>query len=135
MTGHYLLFNGNCKDALAVYEKAFGVKVAEMRTYGDMPPSPAFPVAESQKNLVLHAKFFLGGAEIMCADASERAGNGENMYVSITEKDAVAVQKAWDCLKDGAKIYMELQPSFFAEKHGSLRDKFGINWMFTALKA
>jgi PhnB protein len=56
------------------------------------------------------------------------------MYVSITIKDAAFVQKAWDILKQNGEIYMELAPSFFAALHGSLRDKFGINWMFTALK-
>jgi PhnB protein len=104
MIGHYLMFNGNCKEALAVYEKAFGVTASEVKTYGDMPPNPAFPVSESKKNLVLHARFSLEGADVMCADASEGAGSGENMYVSITTKDAGCVQKAWDCLKDGAKI-------------------------------
>jgi PhnB protein len=68
----------------------------------------------------------------MCADASERSSNGSNMYVTVTTPDTAMVQKAWDILKDGGEIYMGLAPSFFARLHGSLRDQFGINWMFTA---
>lgn len=45
-----------------------------------------------------------------------------------------AVRKAWDVLKEGGEVYMELAPSFFAKAHGSLRDKYGINRMFTAMK-
>ena len=56
------------------------------------------------------------------------------MYVTVTTSDASLVQKAWDTLKNGGQIYMELAPSFFAKLHGSLRDRFGINWMFTAEK-
>lgn len=56
------------------------------------------------------------------------------MYVSITTKDAGFIQRAWDVLKQDGKVYMELAPSFFADLHGSLQDKFGINWMLTALK-
>ena len=134
MIGHYLMFNRNCAEALEVYAKAFTARITEMQKYGDMPPDPAFPVAENDKGLVLHARLLLDNAEIMAADSSERSESGSNMYVSVTLKDAALVQKAWDALKPGGEIYMDLAPSFFAALHGSLRDRFGINWMFTALK-
>jgi PhnB protein len=70
----------------------------------------------------------------MCADGSAQNSSGGNMFVSITTNDAALVQKAWDVLKQGATMYMELAPSFFANLHGSLQDRFGINWMFTASK-
>ncbi len=133
MIGHYLMFNRNCAEALELYERAFGAKVLEKQTYGDMPPNPAFPIADEDKGLVLHARLELDGAQLMCAD-SQRVEPGDNMYVSITTQDADRVLKAWDALKEGAEVYMELQPSFFASHHGSLRDKYGINWMFTATK-
>ena len=134
MIGHYLMFNRNCAEALDVYAKAFDAKITEMQKYGDMPPNPAFPVAESDKDLVLHARLSMNGAELMCADSSEHSKNGTNMYVTVTTSDAALVKKAWDLLKDSGEIYMELAPSFFANLHGSLRDRFGINWMFTASK-
>ncbi len=134
MLGHYLMFNRNCAQALSFYEKAFDATVTEMQTYGQMPPNPAFPIAEEDRDLVLHAKLVLDGMELMCADSAGRSTAGDNMYVSLTTKDSAAVQKAWDMLKEGGELYMELQPSFFAALHGSLRDRFGINWMFTALK-
>ncbi len=134
MLGHYLMFNGCCADALQTYEKAFDAKITEMQTYGDMPPNPAFPIAEADQKLVLHARLQLDGTELMCADSKDRSTAGDNMYVSITTPDAAAVQKAWDTLAEGGQVYMELAPSFFASLHGSLRDRYGINWMFTALK-
>ncbi|WP_027629579.1 VOC family protein [Ruminiclostridium cellobioparum] len=134
MLGHYLMFNRNCAEALLVYEKAFDAKITEMQKYGDMPPNPNFPVPEENKELVLHSRIQLDGGEIMCADASERGEAGNNMYVSITTKDAALIQRAWNILKQDGEIYMELTESFFAVLHGSLRDRFGINWMFTAIK-
>lgn len=134
MLGHYLMFNRNCTEALLVYEKAFDAKITEMQKYGDMPPNPNFPIPEENKGLVLHSRIQLDGGEIMCADASERGEVGNNMYVSITTKDAALIQRAWNVLKQDGEIYMELTESFFAVLHGSLRDRFGINWMFTAIK-
>lgn len=134
MLGHYLLFNRDCGEAIQAYEKALDAKVMEIRKYGDMPPNPNFPIPDGDRGLVLHARLDVCGTELMCADSSGKSLSGTNMYVSITTEDAGLVQKAWDVLKQDGKIYMELAPSFFAALHGSLQDKFGINWMFTALK-
>lgn len=134
MLGYYLMFNRNCREAIAAYEKAFGAQILEIQKYGDMPPDPRFPIPESNKELVLHARLQIGNMEIMCADSSGEISHGNNMYVSVTVKDKAFVEKAWDDLKRDGQIYMELTPSFFATLHGSLQDRFGINWMFTALK-
>jgi len=134
MLGHYLMFDRNCAQALEAYAEAFGVVVTDKQTYGDMPASPDFPVAEEDMGLVLHSRFVIDGVEVMCADSAERNKAGSNMYVSLTTKDAALVHRAWDVLKQDAEIYMELTPTFFAAGHGALRDRFGINWMFTALK-
>lgn len=134
MLGHYLMFNRNCEDALKTYEKAFGTTIREMQKYSDMPFNPTFPIADQDKNLVLNARISIEEAELMCADNSEVSTSGDNMYVSIMTKNEAAVKKAWDILSQGGEVYMELTPSFFAKLHGSLKDRFGINWMFTALK-
>ena len=133
MIGHYLMFNNNCGEALEVYEKAFGAKVLHKQTYGDMPESPDFPVAEEEKGFVLNAQFEIAGAMLMASDVGQRAAHsGSNMYVTVTTEDKDLVMKAWEALKEGGEVINELQPTFFAELHGSLRDKFGIGWMFTA---
>jgi PhnB protein len=134
MVGMYLMFNGKCKEALTLYEKAFSIKVKEIQRYGDMPPNPNFPVSDNEKDRILHSKFILDETEIMCSDSSGENESGSNMYVSITTKDEKLVNQAWDILKDAGKVYMELQPSFFALFHGSLQDQFGVNWMFTVAK-
>lgn len=134
MLGHYLMFNRNCKKAIETYEKAFGAKIIEMQKYGDMPPNPNFPISEEDKELVLHAKLVIDGMEIMCADGSSTIEGSNNMYISITTKDSGLIERAWDVLTQDGKIYMELQSSFFAILHGSLQDKYNINWMFTVLK-
>ena len=108
MIGHYLMFNRDCSEALEVYSKAFGAEIVEKQTYGDMPPNPDFPIAEEDKNLVLHARIIIDGAEIMCADSASRYESGSNMYISVMAADMDAVKKAWDILKAGGQTYMEL---------------------------
>ena len=131
MLGHYLMFNRNCEEALIAYAKAFNTKVIMMQKYKDMPPNPSFPVAESDLNLVLHSRLVIDGTEIMCADSGHAPTSGTNMHITLTSSNAEMVKQAWAKLKDGGKIYLELNPTFFAKLHGHLQDKFGVNWMFT----
>ncbi len=134
MFSYYLMFNRNCEEALNVYSKAFDAKILEIQKYGEMPPNPNFPVAEADKNLVLHARIQIGGMEFMGADSTQRNTVGDNMYINVATPDESMVQKAWDTLKEDGEIYMDLAPSFFAKWHGSLRDKFGVSWMFTVFQ-
>ncbi|QHI71693.1 VOC family protein [Aminipila terrae] len=131
MLGHYLMFNRNCQEALKAYEKAFNTKVIMMEKYKDMPPNPDFPIAEKDLNLVLHSRIIIDGTEIMCADGGQTHTWGNNMYITLTSSNEEMVKYAWDILQDGGKIYLELNPTFFAKLHGHLQDKFGVNWMFT----
>jgi PhnB protein len=131
MLGHYLMFNRNCEEALKAYEKAFDTKAAHIQKYGDMPPNPAFPIEENDLNLILHSRLVIEGVEVMCADSRQTPEAGSNMYISLTTSNDELVKRAWDTLKDGGKVSMELTPSFFARLHGNLQDKFGVNWMFT----
>ena len=126
MFQHYLMFSGDCEEALKTYEKAFGGKVTFLCRYGD---TPGAEIPEEQKNLVMHANFYVGDACIMCADYPYKTTPGDNTFVMPPFKTIKEVKKAWDVLKEGATIIEDLSPSFFAEIYGTLRDKYGINWM------
>ena len=126
MFQHYLMFSGDCEEALKTYEKAFGGKVAELCRYGDME---GYAQDEKQKNLVMHSNFYLGESSIMCADYPYKTTPGDNAFVMPPFKTVEDVKKAWDILKEGATVTEELAPCFFAEIYGTLCDKYGINWM------
>ncbi len=134
MLGHYLMFDGDCSEALDLYVQAFDATLEEKMTYGDMPPNPDFPIRDEDRGLVLNSRLGIDGQEIMCADSSRGAAPGENMYVSFTTTDKERALKAWGMLAQGGAVYMDLAPSFFAELHGSLRDRYGVNWMFTVMR-
>jgi len=118
------MFSGDCEEALKTYEKAFGGKITEICRYSDMPDTP-----DEQKNLVMHSTFVLGDGNIMCADYPYKTTPGDNAFVMPPLKTVKDVKKAWGVLKEGAKITEDLAPCFFAEIYGTLRDKYGINWM------
>jgi len=120
------MFSGDCEEALKTYEKAFGGKTTFLCRYGDTPDAK---IPEEQKNLVMHANFYVGDACIMCADYPYKTTPGDNVFVMPPFKTVDEVKKAWEVLKEDAKITEDLAPCFFAEIYGTLRDKYGINWM------
>lgn len=128
----YIMFNRECEKAFQLYQKAFDGELISIQKYGDMPPNPSFPVAESDKNLVLHAELKLtDSGTIMGSDGSRNHQDGGKVSISVELDSAKRAQNAWNLLKEDGTIHMNLQPTFFATLHGSVKDKYGVTWMFT----
>lgn len=128
----YVLFNRECAEAFNMYQKAFSGELIAIQKYGDMPPSPEFPVAENDKDLVLHAELKLTeSGYIMGSDMKREVNNAEKVSISVQLDDEERAISAWNVLKDGGSVFMDLAPTFFAKLHGSVRDKYGVTWMFT----
>ena len=128
----YLMFNSECKDAFNMYLKAFDGEMIAFQTYGDMPPNPEFPVSDSDKDLVLHAELKLTDTgSILGADGKRDFQDADKVSISVQLDSVERAKKAWNVLKEGGTTRMDLQPTFFAKLHGSVKDKFGITWMFT----
>ena len=132
MINPYIMFNRNCAEAFKFYQEAFDGELLAIQKYGDMPPSPDFPVAEGDKELVLHSALKLTeSGTIMGSDSNRELHDSEKVFISIEISTEEAAIKAWNLLKDDGSIFMDLAPTFFAKLHGSLMDKYGVSWMFT----
>ena len=125
----YVAFNGNCEEAVLFYEKAFNVK-AEIMRYKDAPQEGGYQAPESEKNFIMHAQFEINGAAIMFCDmpGESPAKIGSNIGVMVEFDSEDQARAAFDVLKEGGKIDMEMQETFWSKCFGSLNDKFGIEW-------
>jgi PhnB protein len=128
----YLMFNRECDEAFKLYQKAFNGEMVAIQKYGNMPPSPDFPVGEDDKNLVLHAELKITETGyILGSDYRQDLQNDGKVCISVELNSEESAIKAWNLLKDNGTVHMDLQPTFFAKLHGSVKDKFGVTWMFT----
>jgi len=129
----YLHFSGNCADAIALYEKAFNTKVSHMMKYGDTPAEVSYPPQPGTENFIGHATLPVGETDLMLCDVPPDMENiiGNNVSLHVTLDSIDSVKAAFDILKDGGEVGMELQKTFWSECFGSLTDKFGIGWMFS----
>jgi len=134
----YLNFNRNTEEAFNFYKSVFGGEYSGngLRRLGDIPPSPdAPPIAESDKNLVMHVELpILAGHKLMGTDAPESMGfnvnMGNNMYICLSPDTRVETKKLFDALSAGGTVTMDLQDMFWGSYYGTCTDKYGVLWMF-----
>ena len=133
----YLNFVRSTEEAFNFYRKVFGTEfVGTIARFGDMPPMPGQPpIPEADKNLIMHMSLpILAGHVIMGTDAPESAGfklkQGNNVYINLEPDTRVETDRLFKALAEGGTIEMPLAEQFWGDYFGSLKDKFGTQWMF-----
>lgn len=129
----YLNFDGNCKEAVHFYAKAFGLEPQQIMTFGEGPSDPNHPMPEAAKDRVMHTFLPIGGGMVMFSDTFPGMPfiQGNNMSMTVTSKNIEDIQQWFGNMKEGATIQMDLQETFWSKCYGSLVDKFGICWQFS----
>ena len=129
----YLTFNGNCEEAFNFYKSVFGGEFAHISKFKDMPENPEFPVAESDKEKIMHVTFPIGNTVLMGSDTGgEWAANfkqGNNFSVSINTDNKDEADRIFAKLSEGGKIITPMNKTFWDSYFGMFTDKFGIQWM------
>lgn len=77
----------------------------------------------------MHALLHLDTARIMISDRiSERAAPG-HVVLDFTDVDDMA--RRFDALAKSGTVEMAIHDAFWGDKFGALRDKRGVQWLFT----
>jgi len=128
-----LAFNGNCAEALALYEKTFGVKAESRLLYKDTSSAGGPQSPEGTEDFIMHARFMLGNDAIGLHDRTPekkcRYGDGVAVHIGLDSADAV--KAAFDVLKEGGKVGAEPGEVFFSQFYCEVKDKFGVSWILS----
>jgi PhnB protein len=133
----YLNFASQTEEAFNFYKSVFGTDFEHgVMRFGDVPASPGMPpMPEEVKKLIMHIELpILGGYYLMGSDAPESMGfklnKGNNTYIMLQPDTREETKQLFDALSVGAEIEQPLQDMFWGDYYGSLKDKFGVQWMF-----
>ena len=128
----FINFNGNCREVVKFYAQVFGLEEPAFMTYGEAPPNSQIPVTEETKSLVMHASLTIFGTVVMFMDTTPdmQVNQGDNIVLTIRSKDLDEVQSLFNKMKNGGRVLMDLQETFYSKCYGMLIDKFGIPWQF-----
>ncbi len=127
----YLLFDGNCHQAMEFYKSCFGGELTFTKVK-DSPVKDLMPPA--QLNKTINARLKSGNLEISASDwlrldRTPIRGNTVCLYLSGGTLDEL--QALFEKLSEEAEVTDPLKEMFFGV-YGALNDKFGVRWMFTA---
>ncbi len=128
----YLIFGGNCRQAMEFYQKCLG-GVLYQSTYGEAPGSK---VPKERQDWIIHARLTIKSQVLMASDTHEGTliEPCSNFFVNINCDSIEEAEKFFKGLSEKGKVDLPLQETFFADRFGMIVDQFGIKWMFNLEK-
>lgn len=119
-TGIYLNFKDNTEQAFEFYRSVFGGEfIDRIHRFGEIPPQEGMPpIAEKDKNLVMHITLPLpGGVMLMGTDAPESMGfqltQGNNVHISLHPDSRAEADRLFKELSAGGKVEMPMADMFW----------------------
>ena len=132
----FLLFDGNCAQAMAFYHVCFGGELTLTRL-GETPMKHGFPPEQHGKIVYSQLKSDLvefSATDWLHPTRVPQRGNTVAMHV-IAGNDA-ELRTIFNKLAEGAatEFFVDLQPMPFG-LYGRYTDRFGVEWFFRAAAA
>jgi PhnB protein len=128
----YLIFDGNCAEAMRFYERVLGGRLDALVRYADAPADAVMPIlSDEDAGRVMYARLTLDEQTLLGSDATAGHPYPGNRGVALalvypTVSDA---HRVFDLLAEGGSVTMPLQKTFWAEAYGALVDRYGTRWM------
>jgi PhnB protein len=130
----YLMFNGNCAEALKFYEQALGAKIEAIMPFAGSPAADTVPADWANKTL--HASMIVGETRVMASDAPPgHYQQPQGISVALGLKDVARGEQIFNALAENGQVQMPYQPTFWAAGFGMCVDRFGIPWMINVEQA
>lgn len=124
----YLMFNGNCEEALKFYEQTLGAKIEGVSKHAGTPSEEHVP--PDWRDKVLHAKFTVGNNVVMASDAPPgHYAPPQGMSMALGLNDAAKGKEIFEKLAENGTVQLPFQQTFWASGFGMCVDRFGIPWM------
>jgi PhnB protein len=123
----YLDFDGTCKQAMEFYKQCLGGELM-------MHPWSAGPEEFSKgvdPNRIMHASLHTSAGILMAADVPPGSPYlppaGFSICIAPDTREETA--KLFSALSAGGEVTFPLQDTFWGAHFGTLKDKFGVQWM------
>ena len=123
-----LNFGGQCREAIHLYEKAFGGKITCLISYRDANDPAYMPfLTEDQKDWIYHAELLLDDQRIIMSDHADIAFQTcYSNFLTIVYDTTEEVQQAYKNLKDGSTTIYPMEATPYSSCRVVFVDRFGI---------
>jgi len=125
----YLIFDGNCGEAMSFYEQTLGGTMETFMTVKESPAAAHCPPGTGDQ--IMHACLLFDGDRRLMASDSLGNGKHEGMKgfsVAIAYPDVRKAEQVFAALTSGGSVHMPMGKTFWAESFGMGVDRFGTPW-------
>lgn len=128
----YLIFNGNCREAMTFYQKCLGADL-QLIKFSDMPGN----VPPEAKDRIAHARLAKGVSVLMASDnmPGMTFNSGDNFFVSVQCETVQETDQLFSALSANGKTIQPPQETPWAKRFAMFADQFGTKWMLNCPKA
>jgi len=129
----YLLFDGNCHQAMEFYKSCFGGELTSTKVK-DSPAKDFMPAVQQEKTV--NARLKSGNVEISASDwlrLDQTRIRGNTVCLYLSGGTFQELKALFEKLSKEAEVTDPLKETFHGV-YGALNDKFGVRWMFQAAK-
>lgn len=129
----YLNFDGNTEEAFNFYKSVFGGEFLGVHRFKDFGDN-SMGVPDDELDKIAHIALPLGKDNVLMGTDLVKSMPvtltvGNNFYITIEAESGEEADRLFDALSAGGRIEMPLSKTEWAEKYGSLADKYGVQWM------
>jgi len=124
-----LSFNGQCSQAIELYEKAFGAILVSKMLYSESDPADMDVIKEEEKDFIGYAEIAIGNTLIaMGDDADVTASGNPNTSLMVLFSTEDELNAAYKIISEGATIIFPMCSQSYCTAYVVLIDKFGVRW-------
>ena len=129
----YLNFAGNTEAAFNFYKSVFGGEFTNVVRFKDMPME-GVNIPKADENKIMHVGLPIGNNQfLMATDTLDSLGQklrpGNNVYIMLVPDSKKEADRLFAALSEGGIVEMQIGDAPWGDYFGSLKDKFGVQWM------
>jgi PhnB protein len=129
----YLIFKGECQEAIELYKRAFNTDVSNIMRFSDIPQNPNnnMEIPENKKDWIVMATMPFGNNLLSLSDTVGELNDAHTSRIGIIVDCSIdEVKQGFNVLAEEGNVGIPLQKTFFSPCHGLVYDKFGVMWNF-----
>jgi PhnB protein len=123
----HLCFDGQCREAMQLYQSILGGTLQTMLTYGETPMASS--IDSRWHDRIVHATLILDDIELTGVDLiSGSYQRPQGFFVTLTVSGLDRGSEIFRALSHGGIIQMPFGKTFWSPGFGVFVDRFGIPW-------
>lgn len=127
----HVAFGGNCREAMEFYAEVTGGNLEGVITYGETPAAADVP--KEMHDRVVHSSLNIRGRRLMGADmAGDCYQPPQGAQIHLEYDNAEQAERVFQALSEGGTEIMPFEQTFWADRFGMTKDRFGVQWMISS---